>query len=225
MPVSDDPAVTTHDGGLSSTRALKNLRWLQENAPEVFKVAEPEAGWLSVIPHDVARNLHRGFVPPKGQRVLDTDALRQVDFPHVDAPPHGPLFSGTVHFVQLILDTPSNNLFAVPQADAQTAISYATRAVPQILLYTARYGRGSATVSPDLLTKTVNLPGRRYSDGDLQGWVNELERASSLPETDCLVILNPNGVTNTDCDLIHGFFGYHGASDMPWAFETCRPPL
>lgn len=68
---------------LSATRARKNLKWLQQNAPHVFTAPEPKQGWMSVIPVSVLANLHRQ-VPASTTAPLDLTALAKVNFPRVE---------------------------------------------------------------------------------------------------------------------------------------------
>jgi hypothetical protein len=67
---------------LSATRARKNLKWLRENAPQVFTEPEPKQGWMSVIPVSVLLNLHRQ-VPASTTAPLDLKELAKVNFPRV----------------------------------------------------------------------------------------------------------------------------------------------
>ncbi len=67
---------------LSATRARKNLKWLQQNSPQVFTQPEPKQGWMSVIPVSVLANLHR-HVPTTVAAPLDLTELAKVNFPRV----------------------------------------------------------------------------------------------------------------------------------------------
>jgi hypothetical protein len=207
---------------LCATRAQKNLRWIMHNVPQALKGTEPAGGWGSVIPVSVLAHLHQS-IPRSYDGPLDLARLEQIRFPAINAALSEPVFSGTVHFVQINFAVqPSNNIVAVPMADLQTAVNYATKAGPILAKYTSQYGATSIPISPSILTYNVTLTGTSYSDTNVQNWVNAIKNAHALPGGDCVAILNPAGVTNTNADLSQGVLGYHGKSDIPYVFANVQ---
>jgi hypothetical protein len=73
----------------------------------------------------------------------------------------GPLFNGTLHFVQITFKTP-NGSFAVSDADVQTLINYSELAVIPISNYASQYGPNSIDVSRDIIRYTVQLDRNEY---------------------------------------------------------------
>lgn len=203
---------------LCGTRAQKNLRWLRDNAPEVFQGKEPSAGWESVVLADVLTRLNRQ-IPNYFEGPLDVDRLSRLIFPTVDAQLKEAVFQGTIFFVRLsfTIQTPSGTV-AVPAADMQTAVSYATKAAVVLADYTGQYGPTGITISQTILQHAVNLATSTYTDADLQGWVNTIKAANSLPDDGCIAILNPPGVTNSAADASQGVLGYHLKSNLPYVF-------
>jgi hypothetical protein len=195
------------EGKLSATRALKNLRWLRKNDSELFGKSLPKDGRESGISIGVASRLH---------------LLR---FPLVTGKVSSPLFSGTMHFVQIGFTITSGSKSpisaSVPRGDLEVAIAYAKLAAPQLSRYAGQYGQNSIEISSDILPYEVGLKSRSYSDADVQLWVNAIKDTHKLPASDALAILNPITVTNASADPFNGMppcFGYHGTADMPYLF-------
>jgi hypothetical protein len=68
-------------------------------------------------------------------------------------------------------------------------------------------------VADSLLTKTVNVPSGTFTDGDLQGWVNALKNDNNLPDSSCIFVVVPAGITAKD---VGGNSGYHQKADIPY---------
>ena len=160
--------------GFSATRAQKNLRWLRVHAPEVFVGKEPDSGWESVIPASVLSQLHHS-IPRDFHGPLDVTRLSRVAFPSIRAALTEPVFTGTIVFAQIrfSIQSPPGSA-AVPLADVQTAVEYATKAARPLVAYTNQYGATSMAISQSVVTHDVTLATATYSDADLQGWVNDM---------------------------------------------------
>ena len=211
----------------STTRALKNVRWLSQNAPDVFVGSEPPGAWESVIPVEVASQLHR-HANQEFQEILDPRidyaTLSQLEFPAITSAMTGPLFSGTVHFVQVQFSANGpprspTTIQSVPTADLQVALSYAEMAAPQISRYSGQYGNNAIAISPDILEWDVDLTSDTYCDADLRGWVNEIKAANGISRSDAVAFLNSSAITNATADpSAHLVLSYHGMADIAYLF-------
>lgn len=202
---------------LSATRALKNARHLQKEAPNVIPTVEPPEGFGSLIPLKVLAQLHK----PDGRATADLDPklakeLQDVVFPKVSNASGDPLFKGTLHFVQIQFAVQNQGNLAVSAADISVAIDYSTAASPAISAYARQYGANSLTVSQSISAYNVNLPSASYNDGQLQSWVDQV--AAGLGNDACVVVLNPQGMTNKSGDRAAGIGGYHGLASVPYIF-------
>ena len=96
---------------------------------------------------------------------------------------------------------------------------YATLAAVPISQYARQYGPNEISVNERLGTFLVTLPaakGSSYNDSDLQGWVNQIAKANHLPNSACVVVLNPLGITNTHSPTPNT--GYHYKANLPYIF-------
>ena len=75
----------------------------------------------------------------------------------------GPLFNGTLHFVQITFNRP-NGTFSVSEPDVQTAIDYAKHAVIPISKYALQYGQNIVSVSSNMLKLTLVVVVFTYID-------------------------------------------------------------
>lgn len=194
------------------TRALKNAKHLRASAPHVVPRDEPLEGYGSVIPREVLAHLHAARPPDDLARRLGRAA-----FPRLRAAPSEPLFKGSLVFVSLGFNTSSGSV-SVSRQDLATAMAYARLVVSPISRYTAQYGSNSVSVAQASLPFAANVPGGRYNDQTLQGWVNAIAAQGGVPPSPCVVILNPPGVVNTDADPSQGVGGYHSLADVPYCF-------
>ncbi len=182
---------------------------------------EPPEGFECVIPFDVLSRLHL----PSGRSADHAGArlsklLENIEFPAMTGKAPDPLFDGTMYFVriQFTIKNQNNTVISVSAADVATAVSYATLAVAPISQYAAQYGPNSVAIDPGVLSFSVTLPNASYNDSQLQGWVNTI--AASLPKDSCVVVLNPEGLVNTDGDRSKGIGGYHSRANVPYIFAN-----
>jgi hypothetical protein len=202
-----------------ATRALKNARYLQSVAPEVFKKGRTATGFGTGIPIEVLRVLHRTrHDSPLLNRYPEVvNFLRTHKIPVPGRTARGPLFNGTVHFVQVTFTTGSGNQ-VVPPADMNMMVQYAQRAIMPIKEYAKQYGPNSTAISSTLITRTINVPSGNFSDSDLDGWANDIATANSLPANDCIFIAFPPGLTGTgkNTSAIGDNSGFHSKSNISY---------
>jgi hypothetical protein len=211
MPTGKDSTLT--DAVRCYTRALKNARYLQETAPETFATDPDAEGFGTGVPLEILRVLHR--LPPNSP-VLNrheavAEALRSKQ-PPVPGAPGDTLFSGTLHFAQVTFGTSVGDL-VIPTSDMNQIVQYAQHAIVPISEYAAQYGKNTVNISPDLLTTTVNLSGRSFTDRRVRGWVNDLAAGNNLGDGDCVVVVVPQGVTARN---VGANAGYHSKADIPY---------
>jgi hypothetical protein len=103
--------------------------------------------------------------------------------------------------------------FVIPTADMNTIVQYAQRAIVPINEYASEYGSPRASVSPNILTYSVNLRRRAYNDANVKAWVNDIASKQNLPATDAVVIASPQGLSATDVDANAG---YHGLANLAY---------
>jgi hypothetical protein len=199
------------------TRAIKNARYLQKVAPHIIPPEEPLEGFASLVPLDVLTVLHKKHGATIPGRPDLTEFLRTAQLPAIGNQALDPLFNGTLHFVQITFNA-TGGAISVSSADMATAAQYTTLAAVPISAYASQYGFNAVNVSESILQFTVNVPSAKYNDQTLQGWINTIVNQNSLPNSSCLVVLNPQGVTNTDGDINQGVLGYHGKANVPYCF-------
>jgi hypothetical protein len=196
------------------TRALKNARYLQAVAPEIF-AQDPEAeGFGTGVPLEILMELHRipHHSPVLSRHKALADVLRENRPPVPGRDARDALFSGTVHFARVTFRTPGGDL-VVPTPDMNQIVQYAQHASVSISEYAAQYGTNSVSVSSTLLTKTVNLTGTSFSDTDLQSWVNDFATSNSFGSDHCIFVVVPQGVSAAN---VGGNAGYHGKANIPY---------
>ena len=134
------------------------------------------------------------------------------------------LFSGTIHVVHLAcqIGGDTNNVVQLSSDDIAMAIKYLTLASKSISRYVSQYGLGSITVNPTPLLAPVSVPSNSsYDDGWVRGWVNTIAKDSGIPATDCIVILNPPGMTNTTAKSENAD-GYHDFANCAYVWSDVR---
>ena len=196
------------------TRALKNARFLQEHAPDIFRRDPAAGGFGTGLSLELLRGLHR--VSPESP-VLNrqphvAEFLRTHPLPRPGTAARDPLFTGTVHFAQLTFQT-STATFVMDTADMNQIVAYTQHAVVPISEYASQYGSNSLAVSPTLLTMTVSVPGGTYTDAQLQQWVNQLATNNGLSSGSCIFVISPQGVSAAN---VGGNAGYHGQANIPY---------
>jgi len=196
------------------TRALKNAKYLQKTSPSLFGKDSSAEGFGTGIPIDILRRLHR--IPHDSPELHPHKALagflkdNRLPLPGKNA--RDALFSGTIYFAQITFVTSGGNLM-IPTADMNTIVQYAQHAIVPISEYASQYGLNNVSVSPNLISHTVNVPTASYNDADLQTWVNDIVTQNSLPSNSCIVIVSPQGLSAPN---VGGNSGYHSRANVPY---------
>jgi len=197
-----------------ATRALKNARFIQANAPDIIPQPEPPEGFSSIIPFNILERIHLRenlFWHDDAQRL---ERMQRLTFPTVGAEAVDPLLQGVLLFARLVAAIrPQNSIITMSDADVATALNYAVKASGPISQYAAQYGRNSIAVSTLVVPIFVQLDVPSYSDAQLQTWVNQVAFSTA-----CVVVLNPLGLLNTDADPAKGIGGYHSKANVPYIF-------
>jgi hypothetical protein len=207
--------IPTHRQGVRClTRALKNAKQLQRMAPNLFAKEKSAEGFGTGVPIDILRRLHR--LPHDSPELAPHKSLsgflkeNKLALPGKNA--RDPLFSGTIHFVQVTFVTNGGNLI-IPTADMTTIVQYAQHAIGDISEYASQYGSNSVSVSPNSLAHTVNVPTASFTDADVQTWVNDIVNVNNLPSDSCIVIVVPQGLSAPE---VGGNAGYHSKANVPY---------
>jgi hypothetical protein len=206
---------------LCVTRVVKNARRLQTLLPAEFPAVEPKDGYATWIPFDLLQRLHRLRLSEATRSHPRLQLLAEPLGPPSPAKTGAngtPLFSGTLRFLAAQFATGPVANIAVPPSDLDTAINYATRVSGAISRYASQYGANRILVAPGSIPSTFPIPGGRFNDATVRGWVDGLVGSGSLGNADCAVLLAPRGVTNTDAPVDQGVLGYHGAAKIPYLF-------
>lgn len=203
---------------LCATRAIKNARHLQANAPDVIPKAEPVEGFASRVPRDLLGRLHTPVPAQDLDRIPGLAAAlarKPIARPRTSAAE--PLFSGALVFASVEFATRSRTVSLGPE-DLTVAMDFARLASGPIVRYAAQYGTNQLAVQDTAVPFSANVPTGRYNDQTLQAWVNAIAKANGLPASSCVVVLNPEGAVNTDADPSQGVGGYHGMANVPYCF-------
>ncbi len=203
---------------LCVTRAIKNARHLQANAPHILPKAEPEGGFGSRVPRELLARLHTAVPPKDLDRVPGlAAALAKKPIPRPRAAAAAPLFRGTLVFASVDFQVRTGSVSIGP-GDLATAMTFARLAIGPISAYATQYGPNALAVGDTAVPFSASVPSGRYNDQTLQTWVNAIVKAGGLPADTCVVILSPQGVVNTDADPSQGVGGYHGMANVPYCF-------
>ena len=189
--------------------------------------SEPPKDWDDIIPLDVASQLHRGTIEglegildPR----IDAQLLSELVFPDVNSAVTEPLFSGTLHFVQIrfTVNAPPAPPATIPSAstaDLLVAISYAEMAASRISHYAEQYGNNAIAISPEILQFDVDVTDEFFCNADLRGWVNEITAVNGLPGSDAVAVLNTSALINGNAyPSITGVPSYHAAGDIAYLY-------
>ncbi len=192
------------------TRALKNARHLKETAPEQFDRGTDAQGFGTGVPLGVLRTIHR-LAPDSLALRRHPEVAEYLRNHHV--PPPGahvgdPLFSGTVHFALVTYRTKRGDR-SLPADDMRHVISYAARAIRPISEYAASYGPHRVTIAPRHLSYTAEVPTGRFTDAELQRWVDDMATTNDLPADSCIVVVCPSGIR---AENVEANAGYHSKS-------------
>jgi hypothetical protein len=204
-----------------ATRALKNARYIQSVAPHILPAEEPTDGFESIIPMSLLSRLGRAKEAHLGHR---TDLLQFQQTQKIPLPAdivNGPLFQGSLVFVQIIFGTNSGPV-AVNVADMTTMVAYATAAADPIVSYASQYGLCGLAVDPTVISFGVQLQNNSYTNRDLEGGLDTIVAQQGLATSSwCLVIPEPEGkgVVNKSVGL--GTQGFH--SRTPRARRIAGP--
>jgi hypothetical protein len=127
------------------------------------------------------------------------DWLANNPIPSPKAKASGPLFHGTLVFVQLIFQQPNQPPSSVSAADVQTAINYAALAVQPIQRYASQYGPNSVDVSPSVIPFTANLTSNSFTQAQFEGWVEQCAKIArnNKVKNPCVVILHNRNLPNS----------------------------
>ena len=203
---------------LCATRAMKNARHLQATAPTILAKEEPPEGFGSRVPRELLARLHTAVPPKDLERVPGlAAALARSPVPRPRASAGEPLFHGTLVFAAINFRT-SLGFVSVKAADLSVAMDFARLAAVPISQYATQYGPNGLGVADKAVPFAANVPLGTYNDQTLQGWVNAIVQENNLPADTCVVVLNPQGVVNTDANPILGVGGYHGLANVPYCF-------
>jgi hypothetical protein len=203
---------------LCVTRAIKNARHLQANAPQLIPKTEPPEGFGIRVPRELLAKLHAPVNKVELDRVPGLSAaLAKSPIPRPRNAASAPLFSGTLMFASIEFVTKGGTV-AIGPGDLATAMDFARVAVVPISKYAAQYGPNQIAVGDSAVPFTASVADGTYNDQTVQRWVNSIVKASALPTSACVVILNPQGVVNTDADPSQGVGGYHGEANVPYCF-------
>ncbi len=196
------------------TRALKNARYLQTTAPDIFAKDLSAEGFGTGVPIEILRDLHRlqPDSPVLGRHPAVAEFLRTNTLPAPGRSVRDALFTGTVFFAQVTFRTSGGNL-VIPTADMKMMVQYAQRAIVPISEYVAQYGANTVSISPHIITYSVNVPDASYSKSDLEGWVNDMADQNHLPSNSCIFVVSPQGLTS---DMVEGNGGYHDLANIPF---------
>src|SRR5262249_47237202 len=110
-----------------------------------------------------------------------------------------------------------NAAIEVSEADLDTAIAYAVEAAAPISAYAHQYGPNAIGVHSAILSYSVTLPSASYNDAQLVSWIDAIATANGLSSNACIVVLNPQNMTNTDASRATSG-GYHSISSVPYIF-------
>jgi hypothetical protein len=176
---------------LCSTRTVKVRKYLRRAVPATISRASLDE--LEQLPSSVLAGLHARSdwdeVTKDGQ-LRDWLAANPIPAPRAKA--SGPLFHGTLVFVQLVFQEPGQPPSGVSLADVQTARDYASIAIVTIQRYTSQYGPSSVSVAPDIFPFTANLTGDAFTQSQLEGWVDQCAATArdNKVSNPCIVVLH-----------------------------------
>jgi hypothetical protein len=201
-----------------SSRLVKNGRFLQSPEIAFIPPVEPLDGFSSLVPVSILSRLELLPLEQIGDERL-VQAISRKRPPSAQVKLASPLFSGTLRFVQATFASSGTNL-AVPDADLNVAMTYASLAIVPISEYCSQYGPNSLVLANTNVPFKASITKRKFNDGTLSGWVDEIAKANVYGSDTCLVFLSPQGIVNTDADPAQGVLGYHSVSSsgVPYAF-------
>lgn len=193
-----------------ATRAVKVLKYLRREIPAT--ISRSSVDELEELPSGVLAGLH---TTSNWDEVTQDEQLREwlaanpVSAPRATV--SGPLFDGTLVFVQVMFQVGGQPPSAITMADVQTARDYAELAVIPIQRYASQYGRSSVGVSPDVIQWSAHLPTDTFTVADFESWVDYIAQTAreSNVSNPCVVILHNRDLPNSaqftgERDSFHG---------------------
>ena len=202
------------------TRALKNARYLQRNAPAAFRQEKDAVGFGTGVPIALLKRLHgvRQDSAAVARHPAVFRFLKQNTIPQARAKVLStPLFSGTVHFAQIAFQTPTGE-FAFSTADMRTMVSYAKHAIVPISQMIRQYGPNSVSISSKLLRYTARMSSRRFTEVELQGWIRAIAKANGLSEASCVIVPCPQHISERSGGIgaNSGYHNFASAAKVPY---------
>jgi hypothetical protein len=191
MSLDETSMESQQSSQLCSTRSMKVLKYLRRTVPKTISRSSLHA--LEKLPSTVLSSLHTASDwdrVSKDEKLKDW--LSKNPIPAPKATFSSTLFNGTLVFVRIVFSRANQPDFSVSTADVQTAVNYATLAVVPIQRYASQYGPNSVSVSPNIIQFTATLTGNSFTEGDLEGWVEQVAQTArdNQVTNPCIVILH-----------------------------------
>jgi hypothetical protein len=207
-----------------ATRMLKNAKYIRNAAPNIIPSREPLDGFKSLVSLDILRRFDR----MSDAELVNSPELLAVRRTLQPRPEQAvqprlfgdPPFKGVLHIVKLIFFTEANGgTISIDDSDMATVLEYVTLAVTPISAYCSQYGSNHLEVSHDILQFGLSVTSALYNDDAVQSMVNSILGQNHLDgDSSCIVLLNPQGMINTDADPADGVGGYHDKANAPYCF-------
>jgi len=198
------------------TRGIKNIEYIRRRVPR--PLSEKSLKELLSLPPETLFHLHR--IDPrtviKSKELLNFFSKNKLPIPIM--PVSHPLFNGTLVFVQITFNRAGQLPFSMSDADTQTAVSYATRAIGCIHAYALQYGPNTVNVSQGIIKFSVNLAGDTFSDADLQGWIDTIVTNNNLANACIMVLIDIHGPRNTMAMGRVGGYHFITRNQVPYCF-------
>jgi hypothetical protein len=181
-----------------ATRAVKVLKYLRREVPAT--ISRSSVDELEELPSGVLAGLHATSdwdEVTKDEQLRAWLAANPVPAPRAKA--SGPLFNGTLVFVQLTFQVTGQPPSAMTMADVQTARDYAALALIPIHRYVSQYGTSSVGVWPDVIPFTANLPTATFTLSSFETWVDQIAQTArdSKISNPCVVIQHNRELPNS----------------------------
>jgi hypothetical protein len=201
--------------GICMTRAIKNIKYIQRAAPQVFNRETLQE--IFRLPPETLSSLQT-IRPQLVRHTKLADFLQHNRIPMAKSTVSGPLFSGTLVFVQITFNRTGQPPFSMSTADTQMAVNYATRAAIPMHAYALQYGPNTINVSQNIINFTANLgTNTTFDDATLQGWVNTIVNDNNLTNSCIVVLADTSGPRNSAAT--GSTIGYHNITDnIPYCF-------
>ncbi len=195
------------------TRRIKEARFLQRTHPELLPEPEPAEGFDSVLEGNDP------FLRYQLREVLGPGRLPMPRLPRPDE-----LLRGRIGTVVLSVSDGRGHRASAPPEFPSELEEYLRRAAPTLGRYLRPYGVERIETEGPIRTLDVSVPGARFNDDRLRGWVDAWrDRGAISPTLGGLLVVAPAGSVHTDADPARGGFGYHAHTGrLPYAFVGLR---